>query len=1130
MKKRKISNLLRMRIFMLLFLIGALSLSAQTVTVKGTITDATFNEPVIGATVIVQGNATIGTVTDLDGNFTLSNVPTNGALEISYVGMKTQVIPVNGQTTFNVVLSEDSELLEEVVVTGYGGTQLRSKSTNSISKVATESFTKGVFSNPAQALSGKIPGVRVIQSSGDPGAAPRIILRGGTNFDGSGSPLIIVDGMVRPSMSDINPDDIESMEVMKDAGATAIYGARANNGVVLITTKKGKSGTSAIDLKVKYGVNYMNNPYEFLNAGDYLYYMRSAYQKASQYFQVPDKNGAPIWVGVQNMGSLEDPVAYGTGNIYWNKDGTLANGLVNSQAVWSPMIYSDKLAFLLDEGWETMIDPVFGNKIIYKNWDMAKANINSPANSQDYNLGFSGGNDKGTYYANIGYNRTEGMPLDNIYNRFTFTLNADYKIREWLTSITNISFQDAKWKGLPPTQGNESNYFSRMLSAPPTMRGYNANGELLLGQNSGDGNQAVNIDKFIRRNNTDKFTFGQSFKVDFTKDLSLKTNVNWMYTEGVYEYFEKDYLRGTNNWSRGRYSSASFDRNLRIVANAVLNYKKEFGMNSIDGLVGTEYYDDYVKGFAASGSGAPTDDFMALGYTSADKDKRSISSYHRRERIMSYFGRANYDYDAKYLLSAIFRYDGYSRLLGDNRWGFFPGVSAGWVFTKEPFMQDLSDKLNMSFGKLRSSYGVNGNVSGIGPYTLQGSYSAPKYDGLVGNLVGTIPNPYLRWERSNTFEIGADLSFWQNKLTTNITYYNRLTTDKFANIPLPTTSGISSITTNNGAIRNKGVEVQIDYRAINTKDWKWNLSLNGAFNKNIVVKLPDNGLERNRQGAFEVYTGNGDEKIWVGGYQEGQEPGVLYAYKAEGIYKSYDEIPGNLIDRSTGNNGSNNMWLYGPDAWNALPLSEKVKFDNKGNIIGAKALPIQPGDVKWKDVNGDGVIDKFDLVKIGNTTPRVTGGFNSVLSYKNFTFSTSLDFGLGFYIVDARTPWIMGNMQGTFNTLKEVKQSWSVDNPNGIYPQFTWADQLNKRNYARTTSMFMYKGDYVSFREVSFTYSLPKTLAEKLMMQRLDFTVTGQNLGYLTQGKNIFSPEAGTDAWGGYPLPRTMIFGLNITF
>lgn len=1128
MKKDRNCNYLGGILAILFLFLGISPLSAQNITVRGIVTDAQ-NEPLIGATIIVQGTSN-GTVTDIDGNYVLNNVPSNGTLEASYVGMRTQTIAVNGRTRIDVRMEEDSELLEEVVITGYGGTQLRSKSTNSIAKVDSKTFAKGVFSNPAQALSGAVAGVRVIQSSGNPGSAPTIILRGGTNFDGSGSPLVIVDGMVRSGLNDINPDDIESMEVMKDAGATAIYGARANNGVILITTKRGKTGTSSIDLKVRYGMNYLNNPYKFVNARDYLYYMRNAYKTASQYFQIqragePD----PVWVGVTNMNSLGNAVAYGTGNIYWTTNAAgervPANGLYDNRAVWSPMKYTKDLEFLLSQGWEKMQDPVYDQEIIFKNWDMIKANVNTPVPSQDYNLGFSGGNEKGHYYANIGYNRSKGMPLGNEYNRLTFTVNADYKIRDWLTSYTNIAFADAKWKGMPPTQASEANYFSRMFSAPPTMRGYNADGELLLGQNSGDGNQAVNIDKFIRRNNTDKFTLGQNFQVSFTKNLYLRTSATWYYEEELYESFNRDYMQSTNNWNRTRSSSASFARKLDQTYNAVLNYNNTFGLHTVEGLTGAEYYDSYQKGLSASGSGAPTDDFMDLGLTSTEAEKRNIDSYHIRQRILSFFGRVNYDYDAKYLLSVVFRQDGYSRLLGNNRWGFFPGVSAGWVFTKEDFAKNFSDNIALSFGKLRVSYGLNGNVSGqvIGAYTLQGSYYTTNYAGQTGYLMGNIPNPYLRWEKSRTFEAGLDLGFLSNKITTNWTYYNRTTTDKYANIPLPGSSGLNAILSNNGEIRNSGLEVQMDYFAINTKDWQWNISLNAAYNKNIITKLPDNGLERNRQNAFQVYSGNANELIWVGGYQEGQEPGVLYAFKAEGIYKSYDEIPGNLIDRTSGNNGSNGLILYGPEAWAKLTDAEKVGAN--GN---AAALPIQPGDVKWRDVNGDGVIDNYDMIKIGNTRPRWTGGFNTTLSFKDFTFGARLDYGLGFYIADWRTPWILGNMQGTFSTLEDVKQTWSTTNPNGTLPQYTWADQLNKRNYARESSMFMYKGDYLAIRELSLTYTLPKNISSILKMTNLDFSVTGQNLGYFTQGKNLYNPEQSSS--GGYPLPRTIIFGLNASF
>lgn len=1118
MKRNIFSEKGRNLLFISFFMMLGLCVQAQVQEYSGIVLGEN-QQPLKDATVQIVNNSTVGVLTQVDGRFTIS-AKKGQQLRISYTGYDVKKVLLGEERNLNtIILTLSDTLLTEVVVTGYGGKQLRRKNTNSIAIIGSETFSKGVFSNPAQALSGAVAGVRVVQASGDPGAAPRIILRGGTNFDGSGSPLIIVDGMVRPSLSDINPEDIGSMEVMKDAGATAIYGARANNGVILITTKTGKAGVATLDVKTRYGMNYLNNPYKFMDAEGYLYWMRNAYKNASKYFQ--RANGD--WVGTTDMASLKTAVAYGTGNIYFTKDanGNLvpANGNVDSRAVWSPMIYKNELSFLLNQGWRTMKDPVYGDTILFKDWDMAKHNTVSPAYTKDVNMGFSGGNEKGHYYSNVGFNNADGAALDNTYQRLTFTLNADYKVKSWLTSYSNVSFQDAKWKGLPPTQTDEGNYFARMFSAPPTMRGYAPDGTLLLGQNSGDGNQAVNLDKFIRRNNTDKITFGQAFNIAFTKNLSLRTTANWLYSEEFYEAFNKDYLNSVNNYDRARKSSASFERDLSQTYNSVLNYNQTFNSHTINGLIGAEFYDRYDKGFSAMGSGAPTDDFMDLEYTSSEKDKRTIDSWHRRQSIMSYFARFNYDYQSKYLLSLVARRDGYSRLLGDNRWGIFPGVSTGWIFSSESFTNILKEKVKLSFGKLRLSYGVNGNVSDefIGPYTLQGSYTSARYNGNVGNLLNNLPNPGLRWEKSNTFEAGVDLNFFNNRLTTAWTYYNRLTSDKYAKITLPSHVGVGSYLSNNGQIRNKGFEFEVNYQVVNNKDWQWKLGLNGSYNKNIIVKLPNNGLERNRQDAFQVYSGAGNELVWVGGYQEGQEPGVLYAYLAEGIYKSYDEIPGKLIDKYSG------IYLYGPDAWANLSESDKVKSNGK-----AKALPIQPGDVKWKDVNGDGVIDQFDRVKIGNTTPRWTGGFTSSVSWKGFTLSARLDYALGFYISDTRAPWIMGAAQGTFSTLVDTKDSWTPENPNAKFPTYAWADQLGKNNYSRSSSMFMYKGDYLAFREIFLSYALPKSISDKLRMQRFELSVTGQNLGYLTQGKNIYSPER--SSFGGYPLPRTIIFGLSVSF
>lgn len=1091
MERKKIKGLRSVMTFLGVML--AVVLYGQNITVKGVVTDNVFKEPVIGATIVIQGTSD-GTVTDLDGNFTLTNVPSNGKLEFSYVGMKTQVVDVAGKTTINVVMAEDIELLEEVVVTGYGGKQLRSKVTSSIAKVAEETLTVGIYSNPAQALSGAVSGLRVIQSSGNPGAAPAVILRGGTNLDGSGSPLVMVDGQLRSSLSDINPEDIESMEVLKDAGATALYGARASNGVILVTTKSGKAGKRSISFKAKLGLNYVNNPYKFLGTEDYITHMRTAYD------QTP-------WAPKANLNAAQP---MGTGNVYGPK------------MLWNLMKY-DKTnqthAELLNKGWRTMVDPLDPNTtLMFRDTDIAKYSFVDPAVTQDYNINMSGGNDKGSYYAGLGYNHSDGLPITSFYERFSFILNGSYQVTDWLKTTSNFNYNRANWNSMPPTQTSEANYFGRIQSVPPTARFEDEDGNMLLGNNSGDGNQSYQAHKFLRENQTDKFTMIQSAEIDLMKDLMLKGTAQWYYDEGFKESFNRDYESSPGNWNRTRSSSAQFDRNFSQTYNATLNYNKVFpGQHSLSALLGTEFFDQETKGFNASGSGAPTDDFHDLGLTDPGENKRAIDSWHSKYRILSYFGRINYDYKDKYLASAVFRQDGYSSLLGDNRWGFFPGLSLGWLFGSEDFVKENFPA--MSFGKLRTSFGLNGNASGIGAYTLQGSYNPQKYNGRTGFLIGTLPNPSLKWEKTRTFEVGVDVSFFENRLNTNITYYNRLTMDKYAAFALPSTTGFSSITNNNGEFRNQGVELEISGNIMKKKDFSWDMKGNISYNKNIIVSLPHNGLERNRQGGMEIYTGNGDEKKFVGGYQEGQEPGLLVGYKFQGIYKTVDEIPGNLVVKTGNDQGK---YQYGSDAYNALTTAQK-----------ANAILIQPGDAKWKDINGDGVIDNFDQVVIGNTTPRWTGGFNTTFIYKQFMLYGRFDFGLGFWTYDQARPWFLGNMQGTYNTTIDVFDTWTPENPNAKYPRYVWADQLGTGNVNRTSTLFAYRGNYLAFREVSLAYNLPRRFAEKLQMQNMNVSVTGQNLGYLKTAP-VPNPEraygGGVASGTGYGLPRTFLFGINVTF
>jgi TonB-linked SusC/RagA family outer membrane protein len=1109
----------------LLFLMGVSTGTAYAVAESG-ITDVkitqqngsctgivkdTTGETVIGASVVVKGT-TNGTITGIDGDFSLNNVKQGDIIQISFVGYKTVEVKWNGQP-LNVTLKDDTEMLGEVVVTGYGGQQLRTKVTNSISKVKQESLNVGMHSNPAQALSGAVAGLKVIQSSGSPGATPTIILRGGTNLDGTGSPLVVVDGQLRDSMSDINPEDIESMDVLKDAGATALYGARASNGVILITTKRGKAGFREINFKAKLGLSYARTPYEFLEAGEYIKAMRKAHWDAGHLFQDKDGNTKTYWGNWESYLNGKQP--FGTGN---NLD----------QDIYSTQFLNEDNKYLLGRGWQTVTDPITGKEILYKNTDVDKYNLNDPAFSQDYNINMSGGNDRGTYYAGLGYNRQEGVPVNTFYERYSFITNASYKIADWLTSTSSLNYNRANWKNMPGSNGSELNYFGRVRSLPPTVLFEDEEGNMKLGPGTADGNQMYQPDQWWNDNQSDKFTMSQSFKIDILKNLSLTANMNWYYSETYQESFTKDYENTPGNFVRTRSATAYYNRDFRQTYNAVLNYNETFFLDHhVEVMLGMEYYNKYQRGFEAQGQGAPTDDLPDLSLTDKGEGKRTINSWHEKQRILSFFGRLNYDFKDKYLLSFVFRRDGYSSLLGNNRWGFFPGVSAGWIFGREDFIKEAIPV--MSFGKLRASYGINGNASGIGAYTLQGSYGSSNsngsfnYNGNTSYLITELPNPNLRWEKTATFEVGADLSFFANRLNTNLTYYNRLTSDKYAALSFPTSTGFSSVTNNNGEFRNQGIEIELSGKIIDSKDWTWSASGNIAFNKNKIVSLPDNGMERNRINAFQVYTGNGDEKKWVGGQQEGQEPGILYLYQADGIYRSYDEIPANLVRKY----GSRTY--YGPEAWNKLTAEQQNATTN---------FPIQPGDTKFHDVNGDDVIDEFDKVKVGATSPRWTGGFNTTLRWKNFQLYGRFDYALGFWLYEnsgtqSTTPWFMGCYQGTYNTPTMYYDTWSESNPNAKYPRYLFADQNGKNNYIAST-MFAYRGDYLAIREISLSYSLPESVAKMLKMQRAEVSITGQNLGYITGAKNVGSPEANPKDNGavgqGYSLPRTILFGVNLTF
>ncbi|MEO8823865.1 MAG: SusC/RagA family TonB-linked outer membrane protein [Ginsengibacter sp.] len=1073
---------------------------AQSKKITGVVTQEN-GSPLESVTVAIKGKEPIA-ITNATGNFEVS-VAEGATLVFTFTGFDPVEKKVGKSSVIDVVMEPHQARMDEVVIVGYG-TQKRSQITGSVSKLDSKVLATGVRSNPASALEGTIPGLRVQQSSGRPGAMPSIVLRGGTNYNGSGSPLVIIDGIVRGSLSDINPNDIESIEVLKDASATAIYGARASNGVILVTSKKGKKGTSRITLDARVGANRLNIPFKFLNAKDYLYWSRMSIKNSGVY-------------DPSRLSQLTSSGPFGTGNKLFDAGGNFIDGNKSSLGVWSTMILNDQNRFKLNEGWQSMIDPVYGDSLLFTNFNYEKYALNSAPVTEDYNISMTGGNDKGKYYAGFGTYNEAGFPINTFYKRTTFVFNGEYKLKSWLTSQSGINFARARWRD--PVTNSEGNYLTRSLGAPPTMRGKNENGDLLVGRDYTDGNPAVNDDKFIRKNETDKFTLSQAFKVDLLSNLFLRVSGNWFYSEGVYESFNKDFLRSPGNIDRTRSSSASFNRDFSQTYNAVLQYNGAINKHHFDLMAGSEYYDIYSRGLSAAGSGAPTDDFMDLGLTSTDEGKRDINSNHSEQRILSFFGRATYDYDNRYLLTATFRRDGYSKLI-DNRWGNFPGISVGWNVANESFFDKYKNTVN--FLKLRASYGINGNVAStagvspyIGPYDLQGGYGTNRYNGDVGYLLNGLPFPNLRWERSKTYEFGLDATLI-NKVDLSLSIYSRKTDDKISSFNLPATSGYTSLTTNNGSMQNTGIEYSINYRLLRTPDWKVDFAINGAFNSNKILKLPANGLPNNRQGGQQVYDPKSGQVIWVGGYQEGQDPNVAYAYQAEGLYRNDKDLQqdGQRVDLE------GYKVLLGPGKYNNLTPDQQKSY-----------YPIALGDVKWKDVDKNDTIDFRDRVYIGRTIPRYVGGFTLSSSYKDLWISARFDYALGFVAYDGPRAWFQSMAQGTFNTTTDVKNTYTPENTNAKFPTYYWADQLYKNNTFRTSSMFYHKGDYLAFREISIGYSVPARLASKIKSQGITISLTGQNLGYLSQS-TLYSPESSSVGigGGGYPLPRTYVAALKFIF
>lgn len=1082
-----------------------------------------YGDPVLGANITVLGTS-IATATNIDGKFSLPNVQKGATIRVTYIGYKPIEVKWEG-TPLSLSFTENTNQLDEVVVMGYGVTQKRAKVTNSIAKVSKETLTVGSNANPAQALAGAVSGVKVNVTSGDPSATPSITVRGGTNWTGSSNPLVVVDGQIRSSLSDINPNDIESMEILKDAGATAIYGARAANGVILISTKTGKEGTGRVTVSAKYGVTHYSSGYDYADAETYLtYFRRGLYNTSNPNPEVPGTTWLHNFFGMLNNGSQ----GFSAGNT-----------VLNPNQNFNVLTMTEDNKYLLGMGWQSMVDPLDPNAtILYRSTDALKENMNTNTATQDYNISFSGGNDRGKYYASLGYYDADGALPTTFYKRYNFSFTGSYKISQWLESNSVFNYTRANWNNT--SKGVANDYvFLRYASMPPTARLTDEEGNPIYGY--GGFNLNYQKDRWEVDNQSDKFQMNQSLTATIIPGLTLKGTINWYYNEELNSSFTKDHdSNNSGAQDTNRATSKSALRYFEQTYNLVANFNRTFNAkHTVNAMLGMEYYKRQYKSLAASGNKAPTDDFGNLQYAFTGTQNPYVASslaasnYIYEDAILSYFGRVDYDYEDKYLLSATLRQDGYSRLQ-NHRWGAFPGMSAGWVFTQEDFFRNSGLDNILNYGKLRGSYGLNGivNTDVIGYYTLLGAYSGYQYGGETGFRISTLPNLGLRWERTRTFDIGLNLGFLQNRFNLDVVYYNRLTMDKYANKSLPPTTGFSSVINNNGKLRNQGVEIDINGTLLRTRDFSWTLGFNLTYNKNIVVELPDNGLENNRTNLdqsplLQVYTGNGNETKWVGGLQEGQEPMHLWGFKQSHMLRSWADVEamGDYIDISR--TSASSVPIYANE-------SGLKRLQEMGLANGAVRL--SPGDLVWRDKNGDNMIESYDRFDLGNRVPHWTGGFNTTLSWKGLSLYARFDMGFDFTVYDSSYAWAMGGGQGSFNFMTDIKDTWTPENPNARLPRWVDASNMGTDSWIRTSDLIATTGAYLACRELSLSYQLPQNLCTKFRSQGLTLSVTGQNLGYLKKTTlplpdNTTYTNGASSGWGGtYNLPLNVIFGLNVSF
>lgn len=1036
----------------------------QSSTIRGTVVDAN-GIPVIGASVLVKGTSN-GTITDIDGNFTLQN--TSGTLVVSYIGYKTQEVSIQNQKVFNIVLKEDTEVLDEVVVVGYG-VQKKATLSGSVAQVKGEEVLKGkATQSMASALQGTIPGLTITRTSSRPGnEGTNITLRGGISVnDGANSPMIIIDGVeaYEWELSQINPNDVESISVLKDASA-AIYGTKAAGGVILVTTKRGKEGKLKVTYSGSVHANVVGERY-------------------------PVSNGQE-WAKMHNQAVLND-YKYGADHTYGWKLGY-------PQEVWESLANGERIEGMVN-GTYRILDPYADqfDAVYGTTW------------GQSHNVMVSGGNDKVRVMTSLGYANDRSL-IDVVYDgqkKYNFRTNLDYKLNDIVKTEFNVSYDNRNTSSPQQGvgQGLQDMYIFPLYNEYgqfyDTFGGNNVLAKLIEGGRSSNteeimrlgGKLTLDFNKYIKGLS---FQTSANFRIRHHKQIQRQTHVT------LYDWAgETTSIDGYPDYSQGGGSvwSETSDDNCWVkntledtfyqTYNALLNYNRSFGDHNMALMAGLTGEKTSYQKFYQYRSGMTNDslDDINLG----DVTTAQATGGSNEVGMISWIGRFNYDYKGTYLLEGLFRRDGSSKFAKENRWANFYGLSGAIRFSEYDFVKDLNIFDNL---KLRASYGETGSQGGIGNYdyysTIGKGTTIFGYDGTKVNTawISSMTSRDRTWERVSTTNFGLDFAVLNNRLSGTFEYYIRKNNDMLISVTYPQFLGATAPKTNSGGYRANGWELSLN----------WNDRIGDDFNYNVGLSLSDARTKvTNYEGAAAITYGKN-------AIVEGKPINAIYVFKTDGYLQTEDDV---------------------------TEYYQTINGEGTLAPVENTNSQLRPGSVRKVDLSGDGAITTDDLYYYGDSNPHYQFGINLGASYKGFDFSAFIQgIGQQNLIREGnlRGPFVSWWMNQNKTYLYET---WTEDNTNARFPILSFDGSVNNWNYSQYNDINVMNVWYARLKNIVLGYTLPKQWINKVGLENLRLYISADNLWELTHVDDGFDPEAQAATGQGKIdcYARTVSFGIDLTF